>query len=243
MSSDYSNRNEYRNRVISDLCRWSTQHRETELFVCAGKLLENEALAAVLKLRQVFEDYISRNPDFKTSLVPIEPEPGAHPVIARMCEAGYAANVGPMAAVAGAFAEYVGEELLKSTDKVIIENGGDIFMYTRDIRTVAVFAGESPLSMKLGIEADSREMPISICTSSGTVGPSLSFGKADAAAMVSRDAYLADACATRLGNELKTPGDIQKALETVYGIEGVMGAVAVMGDKCGAIGDIVLKCL
>lgn len=239
----YSNRYTYRNRVASDLARWSTQYRETELFICAGRQLEKKALDAVIKLRQVMDDYIGRNPDFRTSLIPVEPEQGAHPAIARMCGAGLTANVGPMAAVAGAFAAYVGEELLKETDKVIVENGGDIFMYTRDIRTVAIYAGGSPLSMKLGIEADSREMPISVCTSSGTVGPSLSFGKADAAAVVSRDACLADACATRLGNELKVPGDIQKALEIIYGIEGVIGAAAVMGDKCGAIGDIELKCL
>jgi ApbE superfamily uncharacterized protein (UPF0280 family) len=241
MSSDYANRSLYRNIVASGLDCWSTQHKETELFICAGKPLKNEALAAVLKLRRVFDDYISRNPGFETSLAPVEPEPNANPVIAQMCRAAFAAGVGPMAAVAGAFAAYVGEELLKNTDRVIIENGGDIFMYTGDVRTAAIYAGESPLSMKLGIEADSREMPVSVCTSSGTVGPSLSFGKADAAAVVSRDACLADACATRLGNELKTPGDIQKALEIIYGIEGVMGAVAVMGDKCGAIGDIELK--
>lgn len=241
--SDYSNRELYRNRVISDLCRWSTQHLETELYISAGKPLEAEALDAVLKLRQIMDDYISRNPVFKTTLTPIEPERGAHPVIAAMCRAGFAADVGPMAAVAGAFSAYVGNELLKHTDKVIVENGGDIYMYTGDIRTVAIYAGNSPLSMKLGIDIDSREMPVSVCTSSGTVGPSLSFGKADAAVIVAHDAYLSDACATRLGNEVKTPDDIQKALETVYGIEGVIGAVAVIGGKCGAIGDIELKCL
>ena len=229
--------------VVSDMCRWSTQHRETELFICAGAPLEAEAKGAVIRLRRVLDDYIRVNPDFKTSLSPVEPGPGAHPAIIKMCGAGRAANVGPMAAVAGAFSAYVGEELLKYTDKVIAENGGDIFIYTGDIRTIAIYAGGSPLSMKLGFEADSREMPIAACTSSGTVGPSLSFGKADAAMVLSRDACLADACATRLGNELKTPGDIQKALETVFGIEGVVGAVAVMGDKCGAIGDIELKCL
>ncbi len=243
MCSDFNNRSLYRNRVISDLTCWSTQYKETELFICAGKPLENEALSAVIELRQVLDDYISRNPNFKTSLVPLEPEPTAHPVITGMCAAGRAAGVGPMAAIAGAFAAYVGEELLKAADKVIVENGGDIFMYTGDVRTVAIYAGNSPLTMKLGLRADSREMPISVCTSSGTVGPSLSFGKADAAAVVSRSACLADACATRLGNELKTPEDIQRALEAIYGIEGVIGAVAVMGGKCGAIGDIELKCL
>jgi ApbE superfamily uncharacterized protein (UPF0280 family) len=243
MSSDYSEREVYRKSVSSGLLSWSTRHLETELFICAGKRLEKEALNAVIELRRVIDDYINSIPDFETSLSPIEPVPGAHPLIARMCRAGRAANVGPMAAVAGAFAAFVGETLLKDTDKVIVENGGDIFMYTGDIRTAAIFAGNSPLSMKLGLQADSREMPISVCTSSGTTGPSLSFGKADAAAVVSRDACLADACATRLGNEIRVPGDIQPALEVVNSIEGVIGAVAVMGDKCGAVGDIELKCL
>jgi hypothetical protein len=94
--------------------------------------------------------------------------------------------------------------------------------------------------MKIGVKIDSREIPVSVCTSSGTVGPSLSFGRADAAVVVSRDACLADACATRLGNELKSEEDIGTALELIYGIKGVTGAVAVMGEKCGAIGDIEL---
>lgn len=238
--SDYTDRDIYRNRVVSDLVCWRTQHLETELFICAGKALEKEALDAVLFLRRTLDDYIAKFPAFKTALSPLEPESSAHPVIARMCGAGKAADVGPMAVVAGAFATYVVDELLKSTDKAIVENGGDIYMYTGDIRTVAVYAGLSPLSMKIGVKADSREMPVSVCTSSGTVGPSLSFGNADAAVVVSRDAYLADACATRLGNELKSEGDIQRALETVYAIEGVMGAVAIVGGKCGAIGDIEL---
>jgi ApbE superfamily uncharacterized protein (UPF0280 family) len=241
--SDYTDRDIYRNRVVSDLACWRTQYLETELFICARKPLEAEAQNAVIDLRRVLDSYIAKYPVFKTTLSPIEPQPGAHPVIARMCEAGKAANVGPMAAVAGAFATYVVDELLKFTDKAIVENGGDIYMMTGDIRTVAVYAGNSPLSMKIGVKADSREMPISVCTSSGTVGPSLSFGHADAAVIVARDAYLADACATRLGNELKTADDIQSALETVYAIEGVMGAVAVVEDKCGAIGDIELVSL
>lgn len=241
--SDYTDRDIYRNRVVSDLVCWRTQHMETELLICAGRKLEAEALSAVLDLRRIVDEYIAKYPVFKTTLSPLEPETGAHSVIARMCRAGAAAEVGPMAAVAGAFAAYVTDELLKITDKAIVENGGDIYMKTGDVRTVAIYAGMSPLSMKVGVKADSREIPISVCTSSGTVGPSLSFGNADAAVVVSRDAYLADACATRLGNELNTERDIQRALETVYGIQGVMGAVAVLGDKCGAIGDIELVSL
>jgi ApbE superfamily uncharacterized protein (UPF0280 family) len=93
--------------------------------------------------------------------------------------------------------------------------------------------------MKLGITLDTYD-PMAVCTSSGTVGPSLSFGKADAAVVVSYDACLADACATRLGNEIKSARDIEKALELIYNIKGVIGALAVAGDTFGAIGGLEL---
>lgn len=247
MSSDsrdaYSNRETYRSVTSSGLKCWRTQHLETELFICAGKALEEESLFAVLELRRIIDDYIKVYPEFKTSLEPLCAAAGAHSVIQSMCRAGRAAGVGPMAAVAGAFSAYVGEALLKYTDKVIVENGGDIFLMTGDIRTVAVYAGDSPLCMKVGLEADSREIPVCVCTSSGTVGPSLSFGNADAAVVAAHDACLADACATRLGNELKDAHDMERALEQICGVEGVIGAVAVMGDRCGAAGDITLRCL
>ena len=108
--------------------------------------------------------------------------------------------------------------------------------------TAAVYAGNSPLSMKFGISVDAAQ-PISVCTSSGTVGPSLSFGKADAAVVVARDACLADACATRLGNEIQRPEDIAAAVELVCGIPGVVGALAVAGEACGAAGNITLVAL
>jgi uncharacterized protein len=242
MNSDYSNRNEYRNRVVSDLFQWKTQYKETELFICADKMLDIQAYDALVNLRWILDEYIAENETFKTSLVPLEAAQDAHPVIAGMCRAGKAADVGPMAAVAGAFAEYVGNVILRKSEKAIVENGGDIFMKTGDKRIVALFAGNSPLSMKIGIEVDSTEA-ISVCTSSGTVGPSLSFGKADAAVVISRDACLADACATRLGNELKSESDIQKALGIICAIEGVLGAVVVIGDKCGVKGEVELKVL
>ncbi len=124
-----------------------------------------------------------------------------------------------------------------------MENGGDIFLKTFEPTTVAVYAGHSPLSLKIGIIVDSREMPMSVCTSSGTVGPSLSFGRADAAVVVSPDACVADACATRLGNEVKTAADVERALELIMRVPGVTGAMAVIGEVCGAAGSIRLQTL
>ncbi len=236
--SEYGNRDEYRRLIAQRMVSWRTEYKETELFICADKLLERLALEAVVRLRAVLDGYIKTQPEFATSLVPVKPLPDAPSVIADMCRAACAANVGPMAAVAGAFSEYVGREILKSSKEVIVENGGDIFMKADTERTVAVYAGNSPLSLKIGLIVEPG--PVSICTSSGTVGPSLSLGHADAAVVVSRDACLADACATRLGNELKSADDIARALDVIAAIPGVIGAVAVLGDKCGAVGDIRL---
>ena len=222
--------------------QWRTAFQDTELFICAETLLETQAMDAVSALRRELDAYIALQPEFLTSLSPIEPLPDAPDVAAAMCRAGKAAGVGPMAAVAGAFAAHVGQGLLQFSPQVIVENGGDIWMKTGGQSTVAVYAGNSPLSMKVGIVVDATR-PISVCTSSGTVGPSLSFGKADAAVVVSHDAYLADACATRLGNEIKAADDIAAAVELISGIPGVVGALAALGEACGAAGNIELKAL
>jgi ApbE superfamily uncharacterized protein (UPF0280 family) len=237
----YDNRDEYRRMIAQTMTSWRTAYKETELFICADSALERLALEAVVSLRGVLDAYIGRHPEFLRSLVPVEPLLGAPAIAADMCRAAKAAGVGPMAAVAGAFSARVGEEMLKYSREVIVENGGDIFMKANAERTVAIYAGSSPLSMRLGLVVPPG--PMSVCTSSGTVGPSLSFGQADAAVVVSRDACLADACATRLGNGLKTAADISRALDTIAGIPGVIGAVAVVGDQCGAVGDIRLAAL
>lgn len=242
-SRDYSNRETYRRRIDTPLLSWRTAYKDTELYICAESLLERQAWDAVVSLRRELEAYIARQPEFLTSLSPIDPLPGAPEAAVRMCRAGAAANVGPMAAVAGAFSVHVGETLLRLSPQVIVENGGDIFMKTNTVSNAAVFAGQSPLSMRVGIVIDSCAQPVSVCTSSGTIGPSLSFGKADAAVVVSHDVCLADACATRLGNEIQTAADIAAAVERICGIDGVIGALAIVGEACGAAGNISLAAL
>ena len=222
---------------------WCTQYKETELFICADRVLEQEAYAAVKSLRGDIDSYIQSHPEFAKSLAPVVAEADAPPVVIRMCHAAKAAGVGPMAAVAGAFSDTAAQEILKYTPEVIVENGGDIFIKTDSSKTVAIYAGQSPLSMKIGIAVDTAKKPLAVCTSSGTVGPSLSFGKADAAVVVSHDACLADACATRLGNEIKCKADMQEALDMIFRVGGVVGAAAVVADQCGAVGDIKLQML
>lgn len=67
-----------------------------------------------------------KDPDFKLTLSPHPVLPGAPVIAEAMAASANLAGVGPMAAVAGAFAEFVGRDLMKVCAEVIVENGGDI---------------------------------------------------------------------------------------------------------------------
>ena len=223
-----------------DLVSFTVTVKETDLYIRATANLERKAHRLVLKYRYQLESYIKRNPDFQKSLVPL-PVPARAPGIVReMSGAAQAAGVGPMAAVAGAVAECVGRELLTFSPEVIVENGGDIFLKILRKRTVGIYAGDSPLTGKIGLEIEARDTPLGVCTSSGTVGHSLSYGKSDAVVIVAPSTALADAAATAIGNRVSQPADIDKALEFGRGIAGLKGIVIIIGQSVGAWGDIKL---
>jgi hypothetical protein len=214
--------------------------QETDLFIHADQPLEREARDAILAVRGPLEDYIRRHPDFLSTLDPWTPPDIAPAIVGEMAEAGRKAGTGPMAAVAGAVAAGVGERLLEFSEEVIVENGGDVFIHTREPATVALFAGESPLSLRVGVQIDPGGESMAVCTSSGTVGHSLSRGKADAACIVSRSAPLADAAATALGNRIQDRSDIDPGLEWAQSLDGVLGVMIVVGDRIGVWGAVEL---
>lgn len=236
----FENRRIYRSAVNHvGLQYFCVSYKETELYIGAAEDYSAEALFYIQKLRHELENYIATDEDFFKSLIPVHAKFNAPKIALDMCAAAKLAGVGPMAAVAGAFAQYVGEELLHKTPEVIVENGGDIFIATDSPRTIAVYAGTSPLSMKIGIRIPALSR-MGICTSAGTIGHSLSFGKADAALIIAKNTLLADAAATTLGNAIQEPADIQDALEKIICIEGIAGAMAIIGKSMGVIGDIEL---
>jgi len=212
--------------------------KETDLHVHAAGALENLTRELVFEHRAVIESYIKQYPGFAKTLVPW-PLTGPAPLIIRdMIEAGERANVGPMAAVAGAIAEHVGKALLQHTEEVIVENGGDVFLKTNRPAVIGIFAGKSPLSMRVGLRIDSQKHPVSVCTSSGSVGHSLSFGRADAVSVISWSCSLADAAATAVCNFVRSKKDIQTAIDRGRKIDGVMGLVVIVGEDMGAWGEL-----
>ena len=215
--------------------------KETDLYIRASSDLKiEEARNLVLKYRRILEEYIERHPSFATSLEPLTIDEDAPAIIGEMANASAKVDVGPMAAVAGAIAQFVGEELLSHSSEVIIENGGDIYLKSLKDRTVAIYAGGSPLSGKIGLEIKAAETPLSICTSSGTVGHSLSLGKADAVVVASKSATLADAAATAIGNIIIRPDDIAAGIEFAKHIEGLLGVVIIKDDKIGIWGNLTI---
>lgn len=217
--------------------------KETNLNIQADKDFSDLAVSYVLEIRNILEAFINQFPDFATRLVPYReagPIPG---VIDQMVESGRLANVGPMAAVAGTVAEFAGQRLLKHSNQVLVENGGDIFVKSDSDTVFCIYAGDSPFSMTTGIKIKQRERSYGLCTSSGTIGHSKSFGKADAVTVLSDSCSLADAVATSLGNRVTAPSDIEQAIDTGKHIPGVNGIVIILKDRIGAWGDLELVSL
>ena len=106
---------------------------------------------------------------------------------------------------------------------------------------ISVFAGHSPLSEKVGLHLEAAYAPLGVCTSSGTVGPSLSFGKADAVMIVCRDTLLADTYATAFANTVQTTDDINPCLDKIKATEDILAAIVIKDDKLGICGKFDLK--
>ncbi len=223
------------------LTSFQVKIHETDLMILAQRELRQVVTEIVLHERRQLEHYIASHPGFLESLSPWPEDPLAPRIVKEMIQAGARVNVGPMAAVAGAIAGAVGQALLDHSPEVIVENGGDIYLKISQPATVALYAGHSPLSMKIGILIAAAMTPLGVCTSSGTVGHSLSLGRADAACVLAADTALADAAATALGNRVKVPADIPAALEWLSDTPDILGGVVIAGDKLGAWGELELR--
>ena len=233
----------YQKRFYRDLHNSSTLKsyqvtiEESDIYIASTNFTIDTAKKSLQDVRNIIKECIEVNPNFLTSLQPIDMH-SFTPPINWMLNASKICSVGPMAAVAGAVSKYVGESLLLENDEVIVENGGDIFISSKSTRKILVFAGNSPVSMKMAIEIPAGTY--GICTSAGKVGPSLSFGQADAAIVLSKDCVLSDAAATQLGNYIKDETYLEKSVKKIVSLPNIMGAMAICNDKIAASGQIKL---
>lgn len=235
---------------VSRFRSFEVKYLETDLWIGIDTASYKEDMKTVAsekaeELRKKLDSYIETEPFFKKSLKPFSPSENAPMEAKEMAAATEIAGVGPMATVAGMFAREVGKAILQnfSVEELVIENGGDIFALLKDEIVLSVFAGESPLSERIGLVIPSETGEIGICTSAGTVGPSLSLGKADAVVVICRDVVLADAFATAFGNKVKTPNDVEKVINQAEKFPEILSMLIVCDDKIGIRGDFEIRFL
>lgn len=241
---DYTERS-YRSRFSDDGRRWfCVKFLESDLWIgvdCGSyrASMEDEVYAFLVDLRRQMDAYLLMDPQYKSALTPYDAGLEAPGILKEMSRVSHKTGIGPMSAVAGAVAKHVADFL--GTKEVIVENGGDIYAKATSDMDISVFAGQSPLSEKVGLHIPAAAFPCGICTSSGTVGPSLSLGRADAMMIVCQDVLLADSYATAMANRIKTVNDLQPVIEQIQNIPEILGALAVKDDKLAVCGLYELR--
>jgi ApbE superfamily uncharacterized protein (UPF0280 family) len=214
------------------------EHKDTIVTLICDPRFYGDGEKSLVRSRTVVEEHIQRDPVFGRTHDPHRPLPGSDPLVLRMAEEASRTGVGPMAAVAGAFAEACLLDMLRAgAPEAIVDNGGDIAFFIRKPVRVGIYAGASPIR-NLAFELEPRPEPFGVCTSSGTVGPSFSYGKADAAVVVSGNTVLADAAATALGNRVKTADDLESCFDYMEGMEEIEGALVIFGDRMAMWGSL-----
>jgi len=218
--------------------------RETELTIKADdERAIRAAIRASLEARRQIERFVARCPEFRSSLEPLHLDGDSHPrVVSLMLRASEIAGTGPFAAVAGSISQVAAEAGARSgATNILVDNGGDISIIgNRDFR-VGIYAGDSPISGRFVLSVGVNDLPLGICTSSGSVGHSTSFGEADAVVVAADEASVADAVATAVANEVRgaeVESSIKKGLERANDISEIRGCLIVRGGHIGVIGKL-----
>ncbi len=233
----------YRKSMGKRFISFTLKERETDLWIGINKESFSEkfieiANEKVKKARNEIVGYALTHPEFYTSLLPLPYDSEAPETVKHMIKVSRKADVGPMAAVAGAIAEKVGRSLVEAgAREVVVENGGDIFVKIDKPIIVGIFSGKSPLNGKVLLRVEENETPCGICTSSATIGHSISFGAADAVTVISKDTALADGLATKYCNKVKSENDVNRVLKDFPSDAG--GIVVIINDVLGSIGKNV----
>lgn len=197
------------------------------------------AISSIKDHRSQLETYIQDHPKFLHSLKPVQVDKG--PTIAKlMAEAAERAGVGPMAAVAGALADLAVEDMVSAGAKIaVVENGGEVYAVSNTPINVALAAGDSPLSKRIGFRLE--DFPIGIATSSGLYSHAISFGEAEAVTVFAVNGGVADAAATAVGNLVKGedwPRAVECGIAKALSIEGVVGVLILYRGLVGKAGQI-----
>ena len=239
----------YRSRFSDDGRRWfCVKFLESDLWIGVdsgsySESIEADTYSMLVDLRRSMDAYLIMDPAYKAALTPYDAGIEAPAILKDMSMVSHKTGIGPMSAVAGAVALRVADfiKCQFGVKEVIVENGGDIYAESNSDMDIAVFAGQSPLSEKIGLHIPADSFPLGICTSSGTVGPSLSLGRADAVMIVCKDVLLADSYATAMANRIQSAADLQPVIDLISDIPSILGAIAVKDDRMAICGRFELR--
>ena len=224
------------------LVKFRVTIEESDLLIIAEKNLKKEVTQELKKQREILKEFIRENPEFYYTFSPLKIN-SEKEIIRLMSESSLLTKTGPMASVAGAVAEIIGKKLLLYSSEVIVENGGDIFLKMNREATVGIYAGNSPFSMKIGIKIPPSETPVGIATSSGKIGHSFSYGKADSVTVISSSSTFSDGAATYFGNIVKEPSDFKRVKEELLNFPFIRGILVIVGKELFVWGNIELVSL
>ncbi|MBF9018939.1 MULTISPECIES: UPF0280 family protein [unclassified Oceanispirochaeta] len=202
----------------------------------------DDVCSRIIAERLNLEAFIGEHPGFQSSLIPLDihmPDDLLPDAVRRMQYASRLTGLGPMAAVAGTMAQLAAEtsKALGSSES-IVENGGDLYLDCRDEVILGLYTGKNSQFENLALKIPGDMMPLAVCTSSGRMGHSLSYGDCDLVTVFSKDGSLADAAATLGCNSVKTEDDIEPVLNRLLAIDGILGAIIIRDDRFGAVGEI-----
>jgi len=210
---------------------------QTAVTIISDRKYLKVAKEAIFDARSQIGSKIHQDPFFGTTYEPYRPSDKDDHVVRRMCDASLLASVGPMAAVAGAIAEHAVTAMRDAgSEYAIVDNGGDVaIVCDRDVN-IGMYADVN--GRRLSIRIPPTDDVLGICSSSASVGPSVSLGRSDISTVISRNVTLADACATTLGNLIKERQNMEEHLETVCSIDGITGCLAYCDGVLGMCGDV-----
>ncbi len=244
MATEYSRTDRYYRRLCSPEGKekgFQVILEETDLWITAEKDLSSEILDYIQVLRSEIKSFSGMHPQFMNSLSPVSVPINSPEIISRMAEAGEALQTGPMAAVAGGIAHMVAQEFVDVSPNLLVENGGDTYLYSTRERTVGIL-GDPQQGVCLGIRLSAEQFPCALCSSSATIGHSLSLGEGDLALVLAKDGFIADAAATALANLLQGRKGLKKMLSQGEKLrnKGVRGILGQKGEEIGAWGELEL---
>lgn len=195
----------------------------------------------IINQRKIIQEQINKDPKFngykKVDLI------NSPRILNIMTKAGIISDTGPMSAVAGSISQICLEHLEKNGTKFsILENGGDIALKTNEDVILGVYAGKSVFTNNIALKLKAKKEGYGVCTSSGSVGPSKSFGKTDATIVFGKQASICDSLATKIANYGNGEDDedivnnsLEKAEEYLEYCDGV---IVIKGEYLAKVGNI-----